>query len=217
MNAACCRTTHPPYQVQSQNPLRAEERDFSATSPLMIFCRELSRYLRLAAWPSLCAGTVIPRNARCAPLFRAAYPNLAIRALGCTRLRVRCRDRRLEFRFGRRATRGCRLWIDQGSSCNRQAREPPRRAAADAIAATVRSPAAPPSLLSTAIAALCVQAIWMTRAHSISSRGLAPSMNAKLAFTARSEIPLFGSRAAAISCCREAATNALEPALPLPK
>ncbi len=44
-----------------------------------------------------------------------------------------------------------------------------RRAAADAIAATVRSPAAPPSLLSTAIAALCVQAIWMTRAHSISS------------------------------------------------
>jgi hypothetical protein len=120
MNAACCRTTHPPYQVQSQNPLRAEERDFSATSPLMIFCRELSRYLRLAAWPSLCAGTVIPRNARCAPLFRAAYPNLAIRALGCTRLRVRCRDRRREFRFGRRATSGCRLWIDQGSSCNRQ-------------------------------------------------------------------------------------------------
>jgi hypothetical protein len=30
---------------------------------------------------------------------------------------------------------------------------------ADAIAATVRSPAAPPSLLSTAIAALCVQTI----------------------------------------------------------
>jgi penicillinase repressor len=44
-----------------------------------------------------------------------------------------------------------------------------------------------------------VQAIWMTRAHSISSRGLAPSMSAKLAFTAISEIPLFGSRAAAIS------------------
>jgi hypothetical protein len=43
---------------------------------------------------------------------------------------------------------------------------------------TVRSPAAPPSLLSTAIGALCVQAIWMTRAHSSSSRGLAPSMNA---------------------------------------
>ena len=35
-------------------------------------------------------------------------------------MRGRCRDRRLEFRFGRRATRGCRLWIDQGSSCNRQ-------------------------------------------------------------------------------------------------
>ena len=44
-------------------------------------------------------------------------------------------------------------------------------------------PWAPPSLLSTAIAALCVQAIWMTRAHSISSRGLAPSINAKLAFS----------------------------------
>ena len=39
-------------------------------------------------------------------------------------------------------------------------------AAADAIAATLRSPpAAPPSLLSTAMAALCVKAIWMTRAH----------------------------------------------------
>jgi hypothetical protein len=29
-------------------------------------------------------------------------------------------------------------------------------------------------------------------------------MNAKLAFTAISQIPLFGSRAAAMSCCREA-------------
>jgi hypothetical protein len=35
-------------------------------------------------------------------------------------------------------------------------------------------------------------------------------MNAKLAFTAISQIPLFGSRAAAISCWSEAATNALE-------
>jgi hypothetical protein len=35
-------------------------------------------------------------------------------------------------------------------------------------------------------------------------------MKAKLAFTAISQIPLFGSRAAAISCCREAATKALE-------
>jgi hypothetical protein len=35
-------------------------------------------------------------------------------------------------------------------------------------------------------------------------------MKAKLAFTAVSEIPLFGSRAAAISCCSEASTNALE-------
>ena len=50
----------------------------------------------------------------------------------------------------------------------------------------------------------------MTRAHSISSRGLAPSMNAKLAFTAISQIPLFGSRAAAMSCWREAATKALD-------
>jgi hypothetical protein len=62
------------------------------------------------------------------------------------------------------------------------AREPDRRAAADAIAATVRSPAAPPSLLSTAIVALWVQAIWMTSADSISSRGLAPSMNGKSSF-----------------------------------
>ena len=69
---------------------------------------------------------------------------------------------------------------------------------------------APPNVPSTAIAALCVQAIWMTSAHSTSSRGLAPSMNAKLAFTAVSEIPLPGNRAAAISCCREAATNAPE-------
>ena len=50
----------------------------------------------------------------------------------------------------------------------------------------------------------------MTRAHSISPRGLAPLMNAKLAFTAISQIPLTGNRAAAISCCREAPTNALE-------
>jgi hypothetical protein len=39
--------------------------------------------------------------------------------------------------------------------------------------------------------------------------GLAPSMNAKLAFTAISEIPLSGNRAAANSCCKEAPTNAL--------
>ena len=54
------------------------------------------------------------------PPLRAVYPNLAIGALGCTRLRGWCRDRRLEFRFGRRATRGWRVWIDQGNSCNRQ-------------------------------------------------------------------------------------------------
>jgi hypothetical protein len=48
-------------------------------------------------------------------------------------------------------------------------------------------------IIPTPRAPLCVQAIWMTRAHSISPRGLAPSMNAKLAFIAISEIPLFGN------------------------
>jgi hypothetical protein len=47
--------------------------------------------------------------------------------------------------------------------------------------------------------ALGVQAIWMTRVDSISSRGLAPSMKAKLAFTAVSEIPLPGNRAGVFS------------------
>ena len=59
------------------------------------------------------------------------------------------------------------------------------------------------------MAAEWVQAICITRAHSTSSWGFAPSMKANLAFTAVSEIPLFGSRAAAISCCSEASTNAL--------
>jgi hypothetical protein len=35
-------------------------------------------YLPLTAWPRLRAGTVITRNARCAPSPRALYPNLAI-------------------------------------------------------------------------------------------------------------------------------------------
>ena len=48
------------------------------------------------------------------------------------------------------------------------------------------------------------------RVRSTSPLGFAPSMKAKLAFTAISEIPLYGSRAAAISCCGEASTNALE-------
>ena len=43
--------------------------------------------------------------------------------------------------------------------------------------------------------------------------GLIPGLGAlnerQLAFTAISEIPVFGNRAAAISCCREAPTNAL--------
>jgi bifunctional non-homologous end joining protein LigD len=54
------------------------------------------------------------------------------------------------------------------------------------------------------------EALRRTRAPSTSPCGLAPSINAKLAFTAISQIPLFGSRAAAISCCSEAPTNALE-------
>ena len=60
------------------------------------------------------------------------------------------------------------------------------------------------------MAAVWVHAICMTRAHSTSSRGFAPSINAKLAFTAISEIPLHGRRAAAISCVRDALTKALE-------
>ena len=82
-----------------------------------------------------------------------------------------------------------------------------------AITATFRSkPWPPPSLRSTAIAAAWVQAIWITREHSTSSCGSAPSMKARLAFTAVSEIPSNGSRAAAISCCSEASTNSLEAA-----
>jgi hypothetical protein len=43
--------------------------------------------------------------------------------------------------------------------------------------------------------------------------GFAPSINARLAFTAFWEIPPFGSLAAAISCCSEASTKALEAVL----
>jgi hypothetical protein len=43
-----------------------------------------SRYLRLAARSRLCAGTIISRNARCAPPPRDVYPYLAIRPLGGT-------------------------------------------------------------------------------------------------------------------------------------
>src|SRR5262245_54759598 len=42
-----------------------------------------SRYRRLA-WPRLCAGTIISRNARCAPPPRDVYPYLSIRPLGGT-------------------------------------------------------------------------------------------------------------------------------------
>jgi hypothetical protein len=47
-------------------------------------------------------------------------------------------------------------------------------------------------------------------AYGTAPRGFAPSMKARLAFTAVSEIPSNGNRAAAISCCSEASTNALE-------
>jgi hypothetical protein len=43
------------------------------------------------------------------------------------------------------------------------------------------------------MAAAWVQAICMTRAHSTSPFGCAPSINAKLAFPTGSEIPLPGS------------------------
>jgi hypothetical protein len=44
----------------------------------------------------------------------------------------------------------------------------------------------------------------------IDSNGADDHLAAVVHFTAVSEIPLFGSRAAAISCCSEASTKALE-------
>jgi hypothetical protein len=61
----------------------------------------------------------------------------------------------------------------------------------------LRGPPPPLILFKIAIAAQWVHAIWITSAHSTSPSGFAPTMNARLAFTAISEIPLFGSRAAA--------------------
>ena len=63
--------------------------------------------------------------------------------------------------------------------------------------------------LSTAIAALCVRAIWNGEGALEIIPGLGALNERQLAFTAISEIPVFGNRAAAISCCREAPTNAL--------
>jgi hypothetical protein len=110
----------PYWRAPAPKP-RSSRAPGSITSPRSAVVEAIPS-LRLVARPGLCAGTVIPRNAPCAPPLRAVYPNLAIGALGCTRLRGWCRDRRLEFRFGRRATRGWRVWIDQGNSCNRHER-----------------------------------------------------------------------------------------------
>ena len=91
---------------------------FSYGWPQVIARSSSPGYLRLAAWPRLCAGTVITRNARCAPSPRALYPNLAIDPLACARPGRR-RDRRLQFWLGRRATRRCRFRLDRSSRCNR--------------------------------------------------------------------------------------------------
>ena len=60
--------------------------------------------------------------------------------------------------------------------------------------------------METNVGPLCRGPVWMpitpkrgSFLHAESHRGLALSMNAKLAFTATSEIPLFGSRAAEFS------------------
>jgi len=56
----------------------------------------------------------------------------------------------------------------------------------------------------------CMQAIWMTKAHSISSRGLAFSIKQSAELTAISEIPLFGNLAAAWSWKSVALTKSLD-------
>ena len=60
------------------------------------------------------------------------------------------------------------------------------------------------------MAAVCVQAIWIASAPSISSFGAAASIMASAAFKAISEIPLYGNRAAACSWNKETLTKALE-------
>jgi hypothetical protein len=55
-----------------------------------------------------------------------------------------------------------------------------------------------------------MQAIWMTRAHSASPSRLCALDECQAGVPAISEMPLLGSRAAAISCWREPPTKALE-------
>jgi hypothetical protein len=70
-----------------------------------------------------------------------------------------------------------------------------QRAAADPNAATRRSVAkATSSLARTAMAAVCVAAIWAASAASISSFGFAASIIASEAFMESSEIPPKGER-----------------------
>jgi hypothetical protein len=55
-----------------------------------------------------------------------------------------------------------------------------------------------------------MQTIWMTRAHSASPSRLCALDECQTGVPAISEMPLLGSRAAAISCWREAPTRVLE-------
>jgi hypothetical protein len=69
-----------------------------------------------------------------------------------------------------------------------------------ALAEGLHQPLGPPdpNLANTDIAAVCVHAIWIARAASISFSGAAASIIASAAFMAVSEIPPQCSRAA---CC----------------
>jgi hypothetical protein len=66
------------------------------------------------------------------------------------------------------------------------------------------------SLARTAIAAVCVQAIWRASAPSISSFGAATSIIARAALIWVSETVPYGERAAACSCNKEALTKSLD-------
>jgi hypothetical protein len=86
-----------------------------------------------------------------------------------------------------------------------------QRAAADPNAATRRSVAkATSSLARTAMAAVCVAAIWAASAASISSFGFAASIIASEAFMESSEIPPKGERHADCIWNNEAFTKSLD-------